>query len=196
MQQKKISHTTFVFRSGPTSRKRVSESPCSEFSTRSQSEIQQHPTIMTSTSAVGAHGYNNEQFQSRQQQHHNKSKPLKQLVVTAGKVNLNGKLSNTAPFFELYVVCTTGSSRKKKFAFLQEVRKCDLGNGAGGLGSMGHHRFHHHHSHHPPAASSSQDHRQAPSNTHVLHQHTDHNTPSAIRKLHTRLRNPKIPALK
>ena len=52
---------------------------------------------MTSTSAVGAHGYNNEQFQSstgssRQQHHgHYKSKPLKQLVVTAGKSTFVGQ---------------------------------------------------------------------------------------------------------
>ena len=57
-----------------------------------------------------------------------------------------------------------------------------LGNGAGV--PIGHHRFHHHqHSSHHPASSSQDHHRQAhPSNTHVLHQHTDHNIPSAIRK--------------
>ena len=62
-----------------------------------------------------------------------------------------------------------------------------LGNG-GGAG-IGHHRFHHHqHSSHHPASSSQDHHRQAhPSNTQVLHQHTDHNMPSAIRK--NRLQN-------
>ena len=80
-----------ICRSGQQHGKRINESPCSEFSTRSQSAAdhressavaaQAQASIITSTSAVGAHGYTNN---ASQRTHHN-SRPLKQLVVTAGK---------------------------------------------------------------------------------------------------------------
>jgi len=126
----------------------MTESPCSDMSTRSQSVAEKDTScniIAISNSAgvgatgvgAGAHGYNNEAYNSRQ--HNTCAKPLKQLVVTTG----NG----------------------------------------------GHHRFHHHHqpqSHgHHNIYPSTTTVSQAPSSTHVLHFHSDHETSSSrIHQIH------------
>ena len=72
----------------------MTESPCSDMSTRSQSVAEKDTScniIAISNSGgvgatgvgAGAHGYNNEAYNSRQ--HNTCAKPLKQLVVTTGK---------------------------------------------------------------------------------------------------------------
>ena len=79
----------------------MTESPCSDMSTRSQSVTDKDNIMAISNSsvgagpgaiggasgavgAIGAHGYNNEAYSSNRQHNICAPKPLKQLVVTTG----------------------------------------------------------------------------------------------------------------
>ena len=87
-----------------TAHQGMTEFPCSDLSTRSQSmtdkDVAGGNTIaISSISVLSSHGYNNEVYNSANsaaRQHSTCTRPLKQLVVMTGKV-LN-KLINIAPW--------------------------------------------------------------------------------------------------